>query len=284
METTQLGRTGVTVSRLGFGGAPAGLANYLNPYSPEDKQQREQVIAAIHKAVELGVTYFDTAPGYGGGASEAIYGDALAGVTTPIFVATKINRNEANVRATIEASLTRLRRDHLDLVQIHGSSYTPQLATSILGEQGLLAQLEALRAEGLIRFLGFTSEDNNAAVYQFIASGRFDVMQICYNLLHQHAYEPTRPFGSILDADKQGLGVVTMRTLTSGILQKWLQQVNPANDFDYTPALLQFVLSNPLVDVALVGMRSPEEAIRNVAICKELKGRIDLSELHAKYV
>lgn len=284
METTPLGRTGVTVSRLGFGGAPAGLANYLNPYSPEDKQQREQVMAAIQKAVELGVTYFDTAPGYGGGASETIYGDALAGVTTPVFVATKINRNEANVRATVEASLTRLRRDQLDLVQIHGSSYTPQLAASILGERGLLAQLEALRDEGLIRFLGFTSEDNNAAIYQFIASGRFAVMQICYNLLHQHAYEPTRPFGSILEADKQGLGVVTMRTLTSGILQKWLQQVNPANDFDYTPALLQFVLSNPLVDVALVGMRSPEEAMRNVAICKELKGRIDLSDLHAKYV
>lgn len=284
METTPLGRTGVTVSRLGFGGAPAGLANYLNPYTPEDKQQRAQVMAAIQKAVELGVTYFDTAPGYGGGASETIYGDALAGVTTPVFVATKINRNEANVRATVEASLTRLRRDQLDLVQIHGSSYTPQLTAAILGEQGLLAQLEALRDEGLIRFLGFTSEDNNAAIYQFIAAGRFDVMQICYNLLHQHAYEPTRPFGSILEADKQGLGVVTMRTLTSGILQKWLQQVNPANDFDYTPALLQFVLSNPLVDVALVGMRSPEEAIRNVAICKDLKGRIDLSELHAKYV
>lgn len=284
METTPLGRTGVTVSRLGFGGAPAGLANYLNPYSPEDKQQREQVIDAIHKAVELGVTYFDTAPGYGGGASETIYGEALAGVTTPIFVATKINRNEANVRATIEASLTRLRRAQLDLVQIHGSSYTPQLAAAILGEQGLLAQLEALRAEGLIRFLGFTSEDNNAAIYQFIASGRFDVMQICYNLLYQHAYEPTRPFGSILEADKQGMGVVTMRTLTSGILQKWLQQVNPANDFDYTAALLQFVLSNPLVDVALVGMRSPEEVLRNVAIAKELKGRIDLSQLHAKYV
>ena len=284
METTQLGRTGVTVSRLGFGGAPAGLANYLNPYSPEDKQQREQVMAAIQKAVELGVTYFDTAPGYGGGASETIYGDALAGVTTPVFVATKINRNEANVRATIEASLTRLRRDQLDLVQIHGSSYTPQLAASILGEQGLLAQLEALRDEGLIRFLGFTSEDNNTAIYQFIGSGRFHVMQICYNLLHQHAYEPTRPFGSILEADKQGMGVVTMRTLTSGILQKWLQQINPANNFDYTPALLQFVLSNPLVDVALVGMRSPEEAMRNVAICKDLKGRIDLSELHAKYV
>jgi len=284
VETTQLGHTGSIVSRLGFGGAPAGLTNYLTPYSSADQQQRHQVIAALQKAVDLGITYFDTAPGYGAGSGEAIFGEALAGVTTPIFLATKINHSEANVRAAIEASLTRLRRDCLDLVQVHGSSYTPAVAASMLAEGGLLAQLEALRAEGLIRFLGFTSEDNNAAVDQFIASDRFDVMQICYNLLHQHAYEPTRPFGSILQADRQGMGVVTMRTLTSGILQKWIQQVNPANTFDYTPALLQFVLSNPLVDVALVGMRTPAEVERNVAIWQDTRGRISLTHLHEKYV
>lgn len=284
METTQLGRTGITVSRLGFGGAPAGLTNYLTPYSPADKEQRAQVIAALQRAVDLGITYFDTAPGYGAGSGEAIFGEALAGVTTPIFLATKINPTATNVRAAIETSLTRLRRDSLDLVQIHGSSYSPELTASILAEGGLLAQLEVLRDEGLIRFLGFTSEDNNAAVDQFIASGRFDVMQICYNLLHQHAYEPTRPFGTILEADRQGMGVVTMRTLTSGILQKWIQQVNPANTFDYTPALLQFVLSNPLVDVALVGMRTPTEVEQNVAIWQDAAGRMDLGWLHEKYV
>jgi uncharacterized protein len=284
METNQLGRTGVLVSRLGFGGAPAGLTNYLSAYSPGDREQRSQVIAALHKAVELGITYFDTAPGYGNGSGEAIFGEALAGIKTPIFLATKINREETNVRAAIEASLTRLRREQLDLVQIHGSSYSPALAASILGKDCLLAQLEALRDEGLIRFLGFTSEDNNAAVYDFIASDRFDVMQICYNLLHQHAYEPMRPFGSILEADRQGMGVVTMRTLTSGLLQKWIQQVNPGNTHDYTPALLQFVLSNPLVDVALVGMRTPEEVEQNVAIWQDTARRIDLEWLHGKYI
>ncbi|MEZ4865137.1 MAG: aldo/keto reductase [Caldilineaceae bacterium] len=284
MESTQLGRTGVTVSRLGFGGAPAGLTNYLSPYSPEDDQQREGVIAAIQRAVELGITYFDTAPGYGRGASESIFGEALAAVTSPVFVATKINRDETHVRASIEASLTRLRRDTLDLVQLHGSSYTPEQSAVILAPQGLLAQLEALREEGLIRALGFTSEDNNAAVFAFIRSGRFDVMQICYNLLHQHAYETTRPFGSIIEADQQGMGVVTMRTLTSGLLQKWIQQANSANTFDYTPALLHFVLSNPLVDVALVGMRTVAEVEANVAISQDQSGRINLADLHAKYV
>ncbi len=284
MEQTTFGRTNRTVSRLGFGGAPAGLTNYLNNYSPSNIDQRDQVIAAIEHALDLGITYFDTAPGYGSGASERIFGEALVAAGDGIFIATKINRDERNVRASIEASLTRLRRDQLDLVQIHGSSYTPELAASILGDGGMLAQLEALRDEGLIRHLGFTSEDNNAAVFDFIASDRFDVMQICYNLLHQHAYEPTRPFGSLLEADKAGMGTVTMRTLTSGLLQKWIRMANPNDSFDYTPALLQFVLSNQLVDVALVGMRTVDEIERNVAIAEDLAGRIDIGALHAKYV
>ena len=75
-----------------------------------------------------------------------------------------------------------------------------------------------------------------------------------------------------------------MRTLTSGLLQRWIQQVNPANTFEYTPALLQFVLSNPLVDVALVGMRTPEEVEQNVAIWHDRAGRVDLHQLHERYV
>ncbi len=284
MQTVSFGRTGATVSRLGFGGAPAGLTNYLAHYTPQDAQQRNEMIAALHTAVELGVTYFDTAPGYGQGASEAIFGEALSGVRESVFIATKVSPDATAVRAGLEAGLTRLRCDRVDLLQIHGSSYTPQQAAAILAPGGLLAQMERLRDEGLTRFIGFTSEDNNAAVFQFIASGRFDSMQIAYNLIFQHPYETTRPFGSLIEAERQGMGICTMRTLTSGIFQKWVQTVNPANTFDYTPALLQFVLSNPLVDVALAGMRTPAEVAQNVRICEDEAGRIDLAALHSKYL
>ncbi len=283
MEYTPLGRTGVKVSRLGFGGAPAGLRNYLGAYDPEGLQRRP-VIEAIQRAVELGVTYFDTAASYGDGASERIFGEALRRYRGEIFLATKVPLDaEREPRAVVEASLQRLGCDCIDLIQIHGGSYPPELAERILAPGGMLEALEGLRSEGLCRFIGFTSEDQNPAVYRFIASGRFDVMQICYNLLFQHPAEPTRPFGALYEAERQGMGTVTMRTLTSGIFQKWVRLANPNDTFDYSAALLQFVLSNPLVDVALVGMRTPGEVERNVAIAGDLGGRIDIAALHAKY-
>ena len=283
MQTTTLGRTGLTVSQLGFGGAPAGLTNYLSTYAPENVDQRQQVLAALETALALGITYFDTAADYGDGASERIFGEGLARAGDNIVLATKVSSRMV-ARASVERSLRNLRRDRLDVVQIHGTVYHPEKADAILASGGLLDQLLALKEEGLVRYIGFTTEASNAAVDRFVADGRFDVMQIAYNLLYQHPYDPVRPFGSIIDADQQQMGVITMRTLTSGLLQKWIQQVNPANTFDYTPALLQFVLSNPLVDVALVGMRTPAEVQANVAIWGDLAGRIDLDWLHERYV
>lgn len=283
MESTQLGRTGLRVSRLGFGGAPAGLANYLSRYDPALEDQRRQVIAALEQAVEDGITYFDTAADYGDGASEKIFGEALEGLHDRIVLATKVS-NRMPVRASVERSLTNLRRERIDLIQIHGGSYGREQADAILAPGGMLDELLALKQEGLVRFVGFTSEDNNDALYRFIADGRFDTMQIAYNFLFQHPYDAVRPFGSLFEAEKQEMGIITMRTLTSGLLQKWVRLVNPDNEFDYAPPLLQFVLSNPLVDVALVGMRTPEEVAANVRICNDLAGRIDLDDLFARYV
>jgi predicted aldo/keto reductase-like oxidoreductase len=202
----------------------------------------------------------------------------------PIFLATKVSHTEPDIRGSVERSLRNLRVDLIDLVQVHGGSYTEADEDSVMRRGGVLDILEKARDEGLISHIGFTTEDQNPAVYRFIASGRFEVMQVQYNLFFQHPYSPDRPFGGMIAARDAGMGIVTMRSLTSGVFQHWMRSVRPDDNFDYSAALLQFVLSNPLVNVALAGMRSMDEVDRNIAVLRDLSGRIDLDDLHEKYI
>ena len=141
---------------------------------------RGTMLAALRHAVSLGVSYFDTAPGYGGGLAELLFGEALEGA--PVFLATKVPLSAAgDVRRSLEASLRRLRRDRIDLLQLHGPLYgsDEEAIVPLLGA----AAGGAGAAEGRGRrsaLTGFTSEDSNTAVYRFIACGGFDAMQICY--------------------------------------------------------------------------------------------------------
>ena len=80
------------------------------------------------------------------------------------------------------------------------------------------------------------------------------------------------------------MGICTMWSLTSGIFQKWVKQVNRNDNHDYTGDLLSFVLSNPLVDVALVGVRTQEMVEANVRVCEDSSQKVDLAQLHEKYV
>lgn len=284
MQYRTLGTTGITVSRIGFGGAPAGLSNYLATYDAESEDNREQVLAAIARALDLGVTYFDTAPGYGQGISETLFGEGLSG-HPEVFLASKVMVQEGSLlRRSVEKSLHRLRRDSIDLLQLHGGSYSDAMVDQILRPGGTLDTMRQLQSEGLIGLIGFTSEDQNQPFYRLLQSGGFEVVQVCYNLLFQHPYEPSRPFGSLIEARAAGMGTVSMRATTSGTFQRWIEAVNPDNQFDYTPALIQFALSNPLVDVVLVGMRTPAEVEQNVALCDDLGGRVNLESLHQRYV
>lgn len=287
MEYAILGKTERRVSRLGFGGATAGLKNYLGEFDPDKPEHREPIIAAIRRAYELGVNHFDTAAGYGEGRSERIFGEALeGGDPSSIFLATKagVKRSRDAVRRSLESSLRNLRREWIDLLQIHGAAYSAEQANAVLQDGGMLSEMERMRDEGLIKHIGFTCEAQNDELYRLLRSDRFDVIQMQYNLLFQHPYDPTRKSGIFYDAEQRNVGIVTMRTMTSGIFQKWVQMVNPDNSFDYTPALLQFQLSSPLVDVALVGMRTVDELERNVATCNDQSGRLDFDELHRRYV
>jgi len=281
-----LGKTNKTVSRIGFGGATAGIPNYLSEFDPDNQSNRDEIIAAIGYAYENGITYFDTAPGYGDGKSEEIFGQALSAFNpATYFLATKAAPCSArDLRISLEKSLERLQRDYVDLLQIHGTVYQADQLDLILKSGGMLDEMENLRDEGLIRHLGFTGEAQNPPFYQLLHSNRFDVMQIAYNFIFQHPYDPSWQSGSLYDAERQKMGIVAMRTMTSGIFQKWIDQVHPDNQFDYSPALLQFTLSNPLIDVALIGMRSVEQVQQNIAICNDTDHRIDLDTLHNRKV
>jgi aryl-alcohol dehydrogenase-like predicted oxidoreductase len=269
MEYVALGRTGRQVSRLGFGGATAGLKNYLHAFDPERPEDADPIIAALRRATELGVTYYDTAAGYGNGASERIFGRGLEGIDPQsIYLATKVTPSgKGVVRRSLEAS-----------------SFSLEQMGFILEPGGLLDELEQVRDEGLVKSIGFTYEGHDSSLFQLIETGRFDVVQLQYNLLFQHPYDHRRGTGAMFALEARNMGIVTMRTTTSSILQRWIQTVNPDNTFDYTPAIIQFQLSNPLIDVALIGMRSVARVEANVALANDLAGRMDLDEVHRHYV
>src|SRR5579871_2246271 len=124
MEYRPLGRTGLQVSAIGFGGAPIGIADYLSHEDRDSTAFRAGAVEAIRLAVERGINYFDTAPGYGNGRSEQILGEALADLRSRVVLATKYAFHPDEDRAVyterLEQSLTRLRTDHVDVLQLHG--------------------------------------------------------------------------------------------------------------------------------------------------------------------
>jgi predicted aldo/keto reductase-like oxidoreductase len=145
--------------------------------------------------------------------------------------------------------------------------------------------MQSLRDAGAIRFLGFTAEGPSAGVSELVTTGAFDVLQVRYNLLYQHTCDFINEAGVMREARAQGMGIVTMRSLTSGVFQKLMRAAFPVElaGVDLEPVCLGYVLSNPFVDVALVGMRRVEEVERNVAIAASGRPRFDLEALHHRF-
>jgi hypothetical protein len=185
----------------------------------------------------------------------------------------------------VERSLRNLRTETIDVLQFHGGWYAPEDVAKIL-EQGGLETYEALRQEGKVRFLGFTAEGPSGGVSRLIETGRFDVMQVRYNLMYQHTCDHVNNAGIVREAKARDMGVVTMRTLTSGTFQKLMRLAFPQElaHADLDRFCLNYVLSNPLIDVALVGMRRVEEVEANNRLSDDLGARIDLAALHVRFV
>jgi aryl-alcohol dehydrogenase-like predicted oxidoreductase len=288
MEYRELGRTGLKVSRLGFGGAPLGLQGYLGWEDKSSDAFERQGARAVAAALERGVTFFDTAPGYGDGRSEEIMGRALAGHRDDIVLATKFHGwqqpDAAALDRLFEGSLRRLRTDHVDLLQVHGGYYTGSDERALL-QDGALEWARRQVERGRARFIGLTAETTSGALERLIETGAFDTLQIAYNFVYEcHCDYQRAPKGIIPFARERGLGILTMRTATSGFMQRVLKAEFPQLSADALTALaIRFVLSTPEVDCALVGMVSQEQVAANAALVEDLSNRLDLPALNDRY-
>ena len=265
------------VTPIALGGYPFGGVNRAAGWDPFTPEGRQIAIATIHRALDLGINYVDTAPSYGDGNSESIFGEALSldGRRQRVTLATKCrwNGSRQDVIDSVHKSLERLRTDAIDVIQFHGGMFTAENVRHIL-EEGPLDALRELREQGKVRFLGFTCEEPWTA-RPLIAADAFDVVQLRYNLIYQGA-----ALHALNEARDHRMGVAVMRPMTSGILQRALRFLKPEwpEDEIYEVAL-KYVLSDSRVHVANVGMRWPAEADQNVALARDFRPPFDAADL-----
>ena len=213
MGTVALGATGMEISRVGCGAWAIGGAGWWHAWGDQDD---EQSIAAIRRAVELGVNWVDTAPIYGLGHSEEVVGRALQGLDDRPYVFTKASLYEKDgavahslerdsIRREVEASLTRLQLDVIDVYQVHWPDPDEDV------EEGW-ATFAELKAEGLVRHIGVSNFDV-AQLRRAQAIAPVETLQPPYSLLERGIEDEILPF-----CEQEGIGVVCYSPMASGLL------------------------------------------------------------------
>jgi len=234
-----VGRTGMRMSDISFG--CSGLANP----------------AVVKRALERGVTYFDTSPDYSDTRSERALGEGIKGhPRDKLFIVSKFCTPDGHlsddtpvkgVIAAVEASLQRLGTDYLDLAHIHACNSVERLMNPNIHEA-----FDRLREQGKLRFLGVSSHTPNleAVMRHAVDSGRFDVLMVAYNF--KNWPDLTAIFR---DAKQKGVGVVAMKTL-KGARHTALADFTPTERESFAQAAFKWVLSNDDVSGLVVSISS----------------------------
>jgi aryl-alcohol dehydrogenase-like predicted oxidoreductase len=299
MEMRVFGRTGMRLSLLGFGcGAVGGL---MVRGDPADQER------TVARALAAGVNYFDTAVQYGNGESEKNLGRILQKLKpADIAVGTKVRlpsadfgRIAAAVTQSLDGSLARLQREHVDIFHLH-NAITETGGGEALSVRQVLDEVvpafERLRAAGKARFLGLTAVGDTAALQKVIDACVFDSAQVVYNMLNPSAAEtlpanyPGQDYGKLFDhTQAAGVGVVGIRVLAGGALSASMARhpiASPppepiGSSFTYeadvtrarqllplvaegfaaglTEAATRFALSHPAMGTILVGIATPQQ-------------------------
>ena len=295
MQQRRLGRSGLMVSVIGFGcGAVGGL---MVKGTPADQQR------AIARALEAGITYFDTAADYGNGVSEQNLGAALRALKADPIVGTKVRLAEAEyatvgstIAASLDASLKRLGREQVHLFQLHNpisakadaACMTPEMV-----EADVVPAFARLRDQGKALYFGFTAIGEPEALRRVLSHGAMTSAQLPYNLLN--GAPGGEQAGLAAFAASHEVGVIGIRTFAGGALSgsaargplgtpsvqpigsgaSYAEDVAAAQRFrvlvekgfaaDLIEAALRFAITTPHMATAMVGLGSLTELDHAIA-------------------
>ena len=301
MEYAQLGRTALRVSRAGFGGG--GIGQVWGPTTEEES------VRAIHRALELGVNFFDIAPGYGNGKAEEVLGIALQHRRGEAVVATKVRLSaeemddvDGAVARSVDASLRRLRMDAVDLLHVHNrfTLSRGEVSDSLSADDVLGPVLEAykrIQRAGKTRFIGVSAmEPHLPSIKRIMESGEYDTVLAYYNLLNWTAQEPAPPGVSLFDngliiplAKSLDMGVIGIRSHAAGALAQQVDRPVPSGGLleqDVASAkTLHFLMEGPIHTLSQAAMvfclmnrdiHTTVPGVKNVGEIEEIAACADL--------
>jgi predicted aldo/keto reductase-like oxidoreductase len=234
LEKRRLGKTGLSVSLLGFGGIPIMRI-------PEAEAR-----AVVHAALEQGIDFFDTARGYGD--SEQKIGGALRErEVRPILASKSPKLDRAGMLQDVAASLAALGIDAIDLYQLHCVSSREAL-DQVMGPGGAYGALEHLRAQGLVRHIGITTHSLEIARLA-LDSGGFETIQILFNVIEDGALAEVVPLARQAD-----VGIIAMKPFGGGFIEE-------------CEIALRWVLSAEGI-IAIPGVASVREVRQNAGVAR----------------
>ena len=266
IPTRTLGKTGLKLPLLGYGGAALPKA-WLNPLT------KEQRVELVRYAYDQGVRYFDTSPVYM--ESETILGAALKDRRRQVCLVTKVESTQPEqVRRSVEQSLKKLQTDYLDVLLIHGTPGLEQM--SVPQAMRIHAELVKLRDEKVTRFVGLSAHGYFDKALALIASGGFDVCMLSYGYIprgHDQiwtAHLTTLRDACLAKAHELGMGIVAMKVIGAGMLGAWSGHIVPGFDKQRLKQLpgaaIRHVLQDQRVHVLNIGMRLKDDIDANIKI------------------
>lgn len=246
-----LGKTEEEIPVLGMGTAPGGMG-----------LSNDVAIALYHRAIDLGVTYLDTAPDYERAHFQV--GEVMRERREEVFLVTKTNTETSEGAIKIlENSLKDLRTDHADLVYVH--SLGRKDVDRVLAPDGALAGLREAQRRGWTRYVGFSSHNAPWKAAKILKEVDVDVVMLAMNVADRHTYnfeEEVLPL-----AVKKNVGVAAMKVYGGTQGMKYEKPVNSAlmdRGFQDHETAMRYGLGLPGVDVAVIGMFSEMELLQNI--------------------